>query len=1611
MSMDPIKTTEYISKKYTEYISSILTVKDEKLKKIAIKKLRDDNKFIKGPYLEITPEFIKGSSIKNLIDKKVLSKDFKYLNNEFPNDRPLYKHQEIAINKICVDKKNVIVATGTGSGKTECFLIPIINELMKEKEEGKLNPGVRALLLYPMNALANDQVKRLRKALKDYKYITFGRYTGETPEEYSKALDLFKKQNNNNLPSSNELISRDKMRQTPPHILMTNYAMLEYLLLRPQDNTFFDGEHGDTWRFIVLDEAHTYKGSSGSEISMLLKRLKERVNGYQQDKLQCIATSATLGGGRNDFEKVAEFATKLFSERFYSENIIESERESLGILEDNLIDRKCNFYSTLKNEYDGVLYSKLKLEDLCIKYNIDKTNDLELFLYNILKDDKNLRIIQNTLGKGTKSLKEVVKLVFLEDYNSVFKDKENALVSLVELACVAKINKSSKSLLPARYHLFVRSLEGMYASFYPTPEVYLERREEIKIQNNIVKVFELANCQKCGQEYIVGTIQNDYLKHCNNGYEASGLKYFKICLDEENQDDLDEDECLFVEAKNNKLEDYRLCTVCGKIEKSGKKSNNNCCEVLDDKKYLRLKYIVKSGNTLNSCTSCGGVSRDIIKRLMTADTAATNVVARSLYEMIPGNSKLYLTDENEDSNDKDDFSDDDWFEEDIIDNKLQNNIKEIDNPRKLLIFSDNRQEAAFFASYMNDKYNQILWRKVILKVLYEQEQNSNEFISTDEIITRMIKIANESNVFDYNFDMSEKKKIASTYLIKEIISIERNTGLEGLGLISFSYSIPKVNKGFSDLNLSADEFQNLINIILDSYRYQGAISFPNNIIQTDEAFEPRNREVYFKLEDSGIAKDKTVLSQLPKEKSENRRSNIIKRILIKNGVPKDEAKIKAKKILKDILIRLDKVFISKGIYEEFEVKPFGIVKRLDYKKINISLGNKSKTIYFCSRCGKVTTNNIKNICPEFRCEGALIEFNINQINKYKYYRELYDDLELKPMISKEHTAQLTSTTASNLQRSFEEGRINVLSCSTTFEMGVDVGQLEAILMRNVPPETSNYIQRAGRAGRRGSSTAFVVTFARRRSHDLNYFNNPEKIISGVIKAPYLETKNERIVKRHMNSVIFAYFFKKRPELFKNTSNLFLEEDKNYASKALKKLLDEHPNELMNGLKKIIPNELQSKLKLNDWEFVEELCGKDGYFTRVENEYRNNIDQLKELRNERFLNNLKIDYIDRIINTYKDKSNINYLSDRNILPKYGFPVDVVSLDILNNDICAKEIDISRDLKMAISEFAPGSSIVANGKVWTSYSINQESKKGWPTFDYAVCDRCKKIYTSISDISSKREESKIESFCDCGEELRIRKFIKPEFGFSTNVDTPKITGENKPKKFYNSNVSFEDFEKLDKYQEKEVIQEVLDINGFEVGYKYSPMGRLLLINSAFNNLGFRICKYCGFATADIPKKDESFEHKNKFNNICPNKYLYNVDLGHQFNTDVLKIDLPLIGDVNDSLWYSLLFSIIEGACDEFDIIRSDINGCLYYNNLTISKPSLILFDESAGGAGHVKKISSNFKNVLLKAYEKVSRCECGEETSCYGCLRNYSNQAYHERLQRGIAEKYLKSLLNL
>ncbi len=266
MKFSPIDASETITKKYKRYLRTVFEISDVDYAKQFDKELNTQDVFAKGPYLDVLDSFEKGKSLNELMDKGIISKFF--AKTGFPLERTLYSHQEEAILE-SIKGNNIVASTGNGSGKTESVLIPILAELSKEYELGILCPVVRALMIYPMNALANDQMERLRELLSEYPQITYGSYTGQTKQNRTRALHEYRVLNDGKEPKCNELICRDDMIKTPPHILITNYAMLEYLMIRPAENSFFNGSYAKYWKYIDLDEANVYGGATEIEVSML----------------------------------------------------------------------------------------------------------------------------------------------------------------------------------------------------------------------------------------------------------------------------------------------------------------------------------------------------------------------------------------------------------------------------------------------------------------------------------------------------------------------------------------------------------------------------------------------------------------------------------------------------------------------------------------------------------------------------------------------------------------------------------------------------------------------------------------------------------------------------------------------------------------------------------------------------------------------------------------------------------------------------------------------------------------------------------------------------------------------------------------------------------------------------------------------------------------------------------------------------------------------------------------------------------------------------------------------------------------------------------------------
>lgn len=1577
MSLNPIETVTKLEEQYKEFLSAQFCFRDEELNRAAKKAISSEADLFHGPYIEASMPYKSARTLEKLVADGELNPKIKYAftDDEFSVYKR-YEHQEKAL-RLVSQGHNIVVSSGTGSGKTECFLIPVLNTLLNEFDNRTLGPGVRAILVYPMNALANDQMDRFRIALKNLPQITFGRYIGETPSGKRKDAEIaYSKTHEGATALPNELLTRDEMHENPPHILVTNYAMLEYMLLRPEVNTIFQGEKAKSFKFLILDEAHTYHGAHGTEVSMLIRRLKERIFGKSDDCMQCIATSATLGGGKDDIVNVVTFANQLFSEKFYAEDIILSERDALASGENN--ECPLSLYQELLE-----CYVNNDVKTLRGKINA-KGIDLDEIIYNFLINDKFTYELRKVITSEVLTIDELAKKLLPNDNVDQVKV---AIVSLVELGSKIKDIKTGLPLINAKYHVFVRSLEGGFVSLYPQKKVFTERHNEY----NGAPVYELMNCIRCGQEYIVGSIDqtnegDDILLPVSDLGRKNEI--FMLCNEEHHFVKEDEDEWdAEGEMAEKEIIHFYLCPKCGKLYPSDAK-DVECCQA---EKIHLLK--INEKNSRNLCLQCGRNRAGTLKKMTTGEDASTEILTRTLYQLLPAEKKSTKKQIDEQT---------DSIYGSIYDDFEETN-EDVELGRKLLMFSDSRQEAAKFAMFLQGRYNEWLWKNLIWSCV--NKLDDGEEVSFDRLVNIVQKEAKGYSLFNVTDTDDDEKSLVATHLMKEFIEFEPRISLSGLGLIDISFNVDAIGENifnqFVKYGFTLDEVKNLFRALFNGLRKQGAIQYPDNVDPADDVFAPRNRVFSFKRQGGEKTSKEETFGWLPSLNRSNRRLDYVKRILLKKNYDEEDASKCAQEIL-------SKIYDERGFVQYFSRLGIIVVNSsnnhvsLNYKNWRFSKPN--KRVYVCDKCGATTTINVEDVCDQTNCDGHLITLNESTSRDY-FYRKSYKNMKPIPMIAAEHTAQLQSDWATKVQNDFKDNKINILSCSTTFEMGVDIGSLESVVLRNVPPETANYVQRAGRAGRRNSSAALILTFARRRSHDLTFFAEPQKMIKGIIKAPYLTLDNEYLIKRHLQSIVMAYFFRNHKNYYGFSADRLLFEGYD-ADQALFAMLQSKPKELLDSMKTVLPNKARGLFNLDSWEWTKELANNrqdnDALFDNAVRAYKDELCELEALK-EHYKENEKggsLDYVKGLIKTHNSQELIGFLSLYGIVPRYGFPVDVVPLKIKDHSNEAKRIDLSRDLRMAITEYGPNTEVVAGNKIWRPYALRTQGNKKWPTMDIAICSVCGKIH-SFNTVLGEEASNRIDKCCN--KKLTYAQVVKPIFGFTTKESLGKSNKKSNDAAHYSSTSYFEGF--ADKNL---IIKKDIEVSGKIVETQCAPQGKMLVINNGLFASGskmgqkFKICPVCGYmTTGDFVKTHQRADGKDCGGAL---KLAY---LGHNFNTDVLLIELPMLENSEVDL-PSLLYAIIEGASNSLDIDRRELGGAVWgYND---KKISLVIYDTVPGGAGHVKKVQTNILDTIKGALLKVSgQCGCGEETSCYGCLRNYDNQTYHDTMSRKGAKKYLEMLL--
>ncbi len=1378
---------EYIRQRYENYLKTSFFFKEPTLRRSFQDALRKEENLLKKPSPESHREFAHGMRARALATECFPDKAEGLLPALI--DSELYTHQERAIRATHIDALNVVVATGTASGKTESFLYPILFELYRQHLDGKLEePGVRAMILYPMNALANDQRERLGSVCKTLHdsgsafQPTFGQYIGQTPNNNRDRRRNATARAEERLPG--ELVFRKEMRQSPPHILLTNYSMLEYLLIRPDDSPLFDDGLGTHWQFVVLDEAHQYRGARGMEMGMLIRRLKQRLrDGGRKDPFRCIATSATITSrqGDEDRQAVTEFAAELFGELPFSK-------------------WKIIFGKSLPQTEDGS---------------------------------------------------------------------------------------------PRRYHAFLRALEGAFLVHRESGDaVVLNRKSEGG------QPLEIALCRECGQHYYVGREHEGKLKEADRdpSHPGFGVDYY---LPTDDGDEL-------------------LCRRCGALSKS--KPGCECGAAILVKKCVSHD---EKPDQLRKCEVCdyqrGGIG-DPVQEIVHGSDGPNSVIATALHELLPSDR------------------------------------------RKTLAFADSRQEAAFFAWYIENSYEKLRDRNFILKAI-KSDPVAEEGLSIDDLRNRLLREWDEARLFSGADTQEKKTRQVLTSILREAVTDEKRLSLAGVGLVKWFIALSR-DLRVPDMmrrppwNLNEDEAHALIGYLLDEMRPRRAISLPR------DAGTPVWRDISpWPQRAFGIA---------PRDRRRNVLqwgnpqsaivSHFLHRLLADSDLPENEKRSAAIELMKKIWLALqephDPVLLPARENGTFW---------LDSCWLRIKPAIMDE-IWECDICATLASYNVRGICPRNHCRGKLSPVRQERLDG-NHYRILYESSRLPPKLrAEEHTAQIDADEARKRQDQFKNGDIHLLSSSTTFEVGVDLGDLESVFLRNVPPESFNYAQRAGRAGRR-DTPGLVLTYCRRNPHDLYHYENPEgRVMNGAIHPPRLRMTNEKIILRHMVAVALSEFFKRdRNRIrFKCVKEFVGDWLVPRATEDLYRFCEAN-GELKDTLSHIVPEEMHGRVGLGDNTWVEQIAGEDSRLAFAEKEVCADYTAMEVLR-KGYFEQRKDNWSARIgkrMDTIADERTLDFLSRKAVIPKYGFPVDVVELDVRSTDGHPTGVALQRDLSQAIAEYAPGGKVIANKLEWKSCGVKVVAGKAWPVRHYR--------YDDARNFKQWNEKSDTER--PPGE----RKYLIPEFGFVTPLFEKPSEPQGRAHRLYTTRPFFPGF---DTQPENKTV--------LGVQVTSAVPGVLVILCEGRNRKGFYICRSCGSHMV-APQAS----HKSPSGSDCSGT-LERFSLGHELATDVVCLQFPMVHGEWDA--YSVAYAVLLGAADTLEVPDTDLNVTITSGDQQ-GESAVVLYDNVPGGAGLVAQLEHEevFSDVLGAAKERVQG-NCGCNSSCYGCLRSYRNQFAHAHLDR-------------
>lgn len=1708
----------------TEATLSILSITNPALRDHLGAQMRsvpgDDGSFLAPPLFEQTFGWKKANQTmlqlaenEGLLSKEVVCSLDSAGNGgtRFGADWQPFTHQLASWKALLEEKKSVVVTSGTGSGKTECFMVPIIEDLYRELREADNEPlvGVRALFLYPLNALINSQQERLDAWTKQFgEGIRYCLYNGNTPE-LSGPLRTQQRLH------PNEVMSRELMREEPAPLLITNGSMLEYMIVRQIDAPIIQkSKEQKSLRWIVLDEAHTYVGSQAAELALQLRRVMSAF-GVTPEDVRFVATSATIAGD-DAREELQTFLSHLSGVPTSQVVVLDGSRDVPNL-------------EISKSE-------EHLLEELEARLSSNKPgDDVNPECFNALAHTSVAREIRDLLVNSDRPLK-VTEIQRHINKSKNIKLTQNEVLRWLDLCSGVRPDKDSEPFLKLRAHFYHRTTHGVWSCIdpncshkdgtalqdnWPFGNVYATQRYRCDCD---APVLELTFCRDCNEPHLLASDQGGKLVQWEHSVEDE----FSLLVDEYDEYDesiIDTESSLasvplVVAPHSSESESYVLQKVCRTTGAIG---------VNDDS---AISVYQSDGEPMCSNMHCSSSHKNgdmpFRRALLGAPFYITNITPTVLEycqdftgdkkkggikaQSLPGNGRRLIT-----------FTDSRQgtarltirMQQEAERNRLRGYVVDIlmSNQNRSLANTDSyseistndikdliKSEKKRFEQYKNLGLSQKA--KEIEKTIVELESELNldqanspsklEEMSWTDVVKELaskddmssILIANKNQNSQIFSEHSGTYELADLLLFREFMRRPKHqNSLETQGLIKVDY--PDLYKGknrlpelWVDRGLTEEDWLDFLKVSLDFYVRENSFTQVSDKWRKwiGTRFSPKQLRNPLSIE-----QEDTRVKRWPLIRDGRHQQRLIKLLLLGADLdPKEPSHvdmvnswlkfawqhlIKEPAVLKSDENRyfLPRERMSFSLVESGFICPItnkvldttfkGLTPYLPGYIDFLNLKTEQLRSYICE---PVSLPRVWELASEQNDEDSATRLSklreeINNSSTINNLREknLWTDINDRAVEggfyyrSVEHSAQQSASNLKSYEELFDQGKVNVMNCSTTMEMGVDIAGISAVIMNNVPPHPANYLQRSGRAGRRKESRALAYTLCKDNPHDKQVFADPLWPFTTNIPAPTVAMNSQRLVQRHVNSMLLSVFLreiigpteKERTNL--NTLWFYGREAGPSICDRFTAWLDSASLEIDNELKRLTRGTALS-------EKAPHLLRKECH-EEIKKQRERWLRQYDFLVAEEKTAKAKSIYLKRL-EIEKSRLSKEYLlrdlASRSFLPNYGFPTDVVSFDnftlddYINQKKSKKDVSIkrednqsyhrglpSRNLAIAIREYAPGADVILDGRVYRSAGVSLH-------------------WQNLASESVEEQKLDIAWRCSsCGQHGYEDNLAAEKELYCRNSNcNALITNDNKrtvltPAGFVTD--AYEDVTNNIQFQKFIPIQKPWVFVGGKTtplpnpilgDMSYGPDGEVLHHTSGEKSAGFALCLSCGRAESMLgkdkfpPKLSPDSEHipprptkadRDEEGVRLPcsgsGSLQGNITLGVRSFTDVFELVLrnPDTGEYISSHNVALTLAVAArfALSEILGISASEIGYSVRPKRIpgNVSAQVIQLFDVISGGAGFATSAPVYIEQLLRKMYSNLHCIKC--ENSCSECLLDSETRHDHQSLDRLRALEWL------